>query len=462
MRYFITLLCFHLIILSSCSSETGFTITSHISGLPDSKIFLASIRGDAYKIIDTAYLKKGVCIFSISNKIQTGMLKIIPEASLKQESRNKTLNYIDIIFNNENVNLKSVYPFLQDSLGILESKENKIYYDYLKKTGTIQSKLDLIQPLLAQYPVNDEFYTSIVQKYNSLQNDKQNLIKQTTESNKGTYAAKLIAMQQSPYIDAHVPELQQQEFNKQHYFEKLDFSDERLINSNAYTHNIVQYLLLYRNPKLTQPELEKQFMLAVDTILAHVNQNDKVYDFILSYLMDGFEKFNMQAVQKHIVDNYTSKTCESNNKNTLQRRLDAGKMIPGSIAPDISTFGLQHNEIRLSKLSHNYILLVFWASWCPNCEETLPQIKKWYESKSIDLEVLAISIDTLASDWKKAISKNSYNWLNACDLKGWDGKASQDYNLYATPTMFLLDRNRKIIAKPISYEEFNRVVYRLQ
>ena len=49
-------------------------------------------------------------------------------------------------------------------------------------------------------------------------------------------------------------------------------------------------------------------------------------------------------------------------------------------------------------------------------------------------------------------------YLNVSDQKGWDGKAAGDYFIYATPTMFVLDSNKKIIGKPVNYDELKSFV----
>jgi thiol-disulfide isomerase/thioredoxin len=132
------------------------------------------------------------------------------------------------------------------------------------------------------------------------------------------------------------------------------------------------------------------------------------------------------------------------------------KMTVGQTAPDISTTDPLKKEIKLSSIAKPYTLVVFWASWCPTCEELLPKLETWYKSKIMDMEILAISIDTTGTDWKNALAKNSYTFLHGCDLKGWNGKAAEDLCIYATPTMMILDRYRKIIAKPLSFEDFAR------
>ncbi len=92
----------------------------------------------------------------------------------------------------------------------------------------------------------------------------------------------------------------------------------------------------------------------------------------------------------------------------------------------------------------------------------IPKLKEWYvEDREIDMEIFAISIDKKLSDAKTIIYKNQLPWINCYEPGGWKGKAASDYNLYATPTMLILDRDRKILSKPITFFEFKRDVHKL-
>jgi thiol-disulfide isomerase/thioredoxin len=139
------------------------------------------------------------------------------------------------------------------------------------------------------------------------------------------------------------------------------------------------------------------------------------------------------------------------------------KMAPGKIAPDIITEDINGNLIALSESEHKYTMVLFWASWCPHCKSMIPELKEWYKKNTeIDLEIMAISIDTARTEWQKTVTENQLPWINCNEPSGWDGKAAVGYNLYATPTMFILDRERKILAKPVTFYEFSLDVDKLK
>ncbi|MFA6027302.1 MAG: TlpA disulfide reductase family protein, partial [Ignavibacteriaceae bacterium] len=218
----------------------------------------------------------------------------------------------------------------------------------------------------------------------------------------------------------------------------------------------IEYLTYYRNPQLPKELLEKEFMKGIDSVISHAKVNAIVYQHVVEYLLDGFKKFGFDKVLDYIVDNYVIKDdlcLEEKLGNTIQRRIDQNKkLFIGAVAPNISMVDISGKSFELYKSKKEKVLLVFYASWCPHCKIIMPQINELLKMKK-NFEVVAVSLDTNREEWKKFIEKNKLNFIHVSDLKGWDGDAAKEYFIYATPTMFLLDSAKKIIAKPITFEE---------
>jgi len=117
------------------------------------------------------------------------------------------------------------------------------------------------------------------------------------------------------------------------------------------------------------------------------------------------------------------------------------------------------SQMKLSNVSAEYTLVLFWASWCPHCESLLSVLKGVYdEYRDKGLEILAISIDKERTEWQNAISKEHYRWINYSELKGGEGKAATEYGVWSTPRMYLLDMDKRIIAKPLTVEELKESI----
>ena len=192
-----------------------------------------------------------------------------------------------------------------------------------------------------------------------------------------------------------------------------------------------------------------------------------MYKHIVEYLLDGFKKFDFDNVINYIFDNYVIKDdicLDEKLETALERRIQQNKLFkPGFIVPNIEMNDASGSIVKLSNLNVEKTLIIFYASWCPHCKDMLPQIYKLYkDQKENKFEVMAVSIDTSKTDWLNFIKTNKLDWLNVSDLKGWEGKAAVDYFIYATPTMFLADKENKLIKIITGIEELKNYIQTLQ
>ncbi len=457
------ILSFISVLICLSSFAQSFNITASIINLPGDKIILTRFRGDHLYTVDSLQSTSTDFQFTIPQNFPPGLYRLILGKNQHTEYMRESSPRIDLIFNKENILIESDFNFLFDSLKIIESEENKIYYTFLREFEQLEYRKHQVYPLLNNYPKETQFYKQVISEFHKVQHDQSQLIERMCTKHSNTYAAKLIGMHKTPFLDGSWTEMERVIHMREHFFDELDFTDTLLINSNIYTQKIINYLSLYRNPSLMQSDQEDLFIEAVDHILSNTNMDPKVFDFVLEYLIDGFEQFKFEKVLNHIADNYLDESCETEDEVLLRKRLEAyQRMAIGKTAPNIIIEDIEGNLRALSELAHNYTLVLFWASDCPHCNNMIPKLKEWYvEDREIDMEIFAISIDKKLSDAKTIIYKNQLPWINCYEPGGWKGKAASDYNLYATPTMLILDRDRKILSKPITFFEFKRDVHKL-
>ena len=101
-----------------------------------------------------------------------------------------------------------------------------------------------------------------------------------------------------------------------------------------------------------------------------------------------------------------------------------------------------------------YVLLLFWDTDCPHCQAAAGELIDFYHQHKKDgFEIVGLALNDSEKVWLNYISEHNIDWLNFLEPGGWQGKAAMDYNIQSTPSMFLLDKNKVIVAKPVDVNE---------
>ena len=128
---------------------------------------------------------------------------------------------------------------------------------------------------------------------------------------------------------------------------------------------------------------------------------------------------------------------------TIQSR----KLVTGAEFPQFSYIDESGKKWALNDAKGKKgTLVIFWASWCGPCRKEIPELKKihqLYKSKGINL--VSISTDHDIAAWRLAMKQEAMPWLNLSNLPGDYKLINSTYNLYAIPSVYLLDSENKIV-----------------
>lgn len=426
-----------------------YSISGTIAGLEYEKVYLMKLMGEKRQIVDTAQTDQtGAFTFVLPEYTESGMYVVI----------NGPGKAVELIYNQENIQFSTSGFNDADGIQIISSVENLIYYDYMGIKGMNMYKLDVLKTLIQNYPPNDEFFMDAISQYNFLKKQLNDRIDELVSSNPNTLASRYLTADRPMIVDLMLPPDEQNIYEKKHYFDNVDFSDTMLVNSTILTSKVVQYLSLFQNEANSQEELEDFMLIGVDTVLTHAQENQIIYEFLADFLINGFESIGFEKGLEHIADiNYLNNFCENTEKKLkLENKIELIKKLAiGKAAPEINTTDISGNTVNLAEIKAKKTLILFWASWCPHCDEIMPVINSYYGDKS-KLEVIAISIDESREDLMKSLDSSDYGWINIAELKGWDGAIVEEYGIVATPSVFILDENKNIIGKPLGKKEIEK------
>lgn len=154
----------------------------------------------------------------------------------------------------------------------------------------------------------------------------------------------------------------------------------------------------------------------------------------MDMIMGGFS----EAVKKSLYYEHLNKLY------TTLKRVAISQPAPAFSIPD--TAG---NMVKLEDFLGKYVLIDFWASWCPPCRAANPELIKVYEQfADRDFTIVGISVDEDELRWKNAIETDRLPWINLSEVNGWGG-ITETYGVKAVPQNFLLDPDGIIIEKNI-------------
>lgn len=135
--------------------------------------------------------------------------------------------------------------------------------------------------------------------------------------------------------------------------------------------------------------------------------------------------------------------------NAMKEREEKGKNTAvGAKAPNFSAPDPEGKELALTDVMGKVTLIDFWAAWCKPCRAENPNVVKVYEKyKDKGLNIIGVSLDRKAEDWKNAIEDDGLTWNQVSNVAYFNDPVAKLYNVEAIPAAFLLDENGIIVAK---------------
>ena len=237
-------------------------------------------------------------------------------------------------------------------------------------------------------------------------------------------------------------------------FRNINFSDPQLYSSGLVYDLIERQFWSIQNSRLDEISKFKEMVASVDIILDSVKKNEKLYNDLVKYLFQYFEKYSLFTASEYIALKALNQKEVTLNSALVNKLESYRKMRVGNMAPNFELVGdvlkngvVVKKTIRLADINAKYKLVIFGGSWCNQCRSEMIQLLPRYNNwRSKGLEVVFISLDTDKKEFENFTAP--FPFYSACDYKKWETQAAKDYYVSSSPTIFLLDGNNKIILRP--------------
>lgn len=251
-------------------------------------------------------------------------------------------------------------------------------------------------------------------------------------------------------------------YHQKHFLDHVDLSDDRLIYTPIYTLKMNQFL--DKNIKQESNEISK----AVDFVIAKTKDNLTSQEFTTNYLARKYhqrknypiyERVYVELINRHFLES----GYEWINNEMISHATDEYKRyFPASLgekAPNISGVNTSNKAIDLYNTSNDYTILYLYDYECPLCKKLIPSIKKLMGIYDyLNLNTFAFCFGENKDDWKDYVSRNKLNkWSNVWD-ETQNSQITRNYNLDYTPSIFLLDKDKRIIGKNLNMSQLEKAL----
>jgi len=451
------------IIIGSEVYADGYRIQLKINGIRDTTVILAYYSGDKQYAKDTIRInKKGIGIIEGEEKLHGGIyLVVFPN-----------MNYFEMLISDEqNFSVETDTSDLLNSMKFTGSPENESFYQYQRYMKNQRDRSNELQKRLKENKDNADSAKIIKEQLKQLDKEVKETMKKIVKDNPNTFLGNFI----KALIRPEIPEFEIDEnvsnkdslkwiygfrYNKEHYLDNIDFSDERLLRTPIFHNKINDYFTknLYQIPDSIMPEVEK--------VIEKARANEEVFKYVLNYLLNhflsskimGLDEVFVNIAEKYYLSGQATWVDSTSLSKISEKVMKLKPNLIGNIAPDLLMATSTGEYAYLHQVNAKYTILYFWEPNCGHCKEETPKLHKIYENfKDKGVEVFAVYTQYKKEEWLNYINEHGLNWINTFDPYH-STNFRNLYDVYSTPVMYVLNEKKEIIAKRISTESLEKML----
>ncbi len=476
---------------TTIQAQSGYEIIFNAKNSKDSIAYLTYYQFDKNYIKDTCLVaKKGRIIFKGNTKLDTGIYTIV--------SQQKTI-YFDFFVDEHNQFLEfknDASPDNIQTLEIVNSSSQKAFVDYLKFVSHQNSDfMNFKNGLILK---NKQDTLRLTEKQKEIELEISNYENDFYEKNKSSFIGDVInlkiekILKDVPIASNGRPDsIKVYNYYKKHYWDNVNFTSNATMRNPFFYNKLKRYIesVVIQNPD--------SLIVEVDEIFSKTNKGSDLRKILLAHFLNSFETSKIMGFDKvfvHLSDRYLKLGegagiyQDDSVVNSIIKRADLLKpLLIGSIAPELYTIKandfaiinrMGFNTVKdsddvtkkyyanvdeiskmfvtLHSIVADHIILVFWDVDCSHCQSEIPKLLEVYKNliKS-GKNVKVFSVYTMHDGekfLKYTIEKGLTDWINVYD-GAYINNLVNKYDIYSTPVIYILDKNKTIKAKRIGIDQ---------
>ncbi|MBA2499009.1 MAG: DUF5106 domain-containing protein [Chitinophagaceae bacterium] len=446
----------------------GYEIKVKLTPFKNQYIYLGSYYGKQLPIVDSALLNdEGEAVFKGNDPLGGGIYLVgYPDKS----------GFFEIL-----VDKQQQFSIVADTSDVLKnirftnSPDNVLFNQYQQFMQQKGRSLDSAMQLRKTNPESAELKEHIEKTNEEIKTFRHRILNNEPNS---MMAFLLTAMREPevPLADKHpggkYDSVYAYKYYKDQYWEGVNFFDDRLARTPFFENKLDRY---FEQIVVQQPD---SIIKEIDWMMGYASANEEMQKFLMLKFINRYlnQKYMWEdAVFVHLYTKYLSQKdypwlTENGKKTITDRAYNLMANIFGNPAADINLPDSTGKNVSLYSVEAPFTVVFIWDPTCGHCKEVAPKIDSLYNNKwkkaGIKIYALAKETDGSKSDWLKYISENKLQWQHVYYSKEADKARinagtpgySQLYDVQSFPTIYLLDKEKRIIAKKLAFDQIDEIL----
>ena len=435
---------------TSLKAADGYEIRVQVDGVINDTLFLGFHYGDKQMLRDTALVDaKGRAAFKGEEALDRGVYLVITP---------KKKYFELIISDDQKFEASTDTSNLSGNLKVKGSKENEIFYDYISFLNKVRSDAESLKTQIAEEKDPAEkarLQEELGKKDVEIKEKRSNIY----QENPDLLVTDILRSNDEPVIpeapvlaDGSIDSTFRVRYFKEHYFDSIDFEEVGMVRSP-----VLQKKMTYYLDKLNYP-VPDSVKIACDYLIDLASANEEIRKWTTNFMVNKYAAskiMGMDAVYVHLVEKYyESGLADWIDDASLYRMTERAKtlrpILIGQASPPLKLKDRDGEWVDMLSLPQEYIVIMFWDPDCGHCKKAMPALKEFYEVYSPQgVEIYSVATEQEEEKWLKYLDENEMPWINVADFE-FRNNFREVFDVRGTPRIFVLDKERKIIAKQIA------------
>jgi hypothetical protein len=459
-----------LLYLLKAYPQGGYSIHLRLKPYTGGKVYLGYYYGKIRALADSAQLDAGGnAVFSGKDRLPGGVYFIV--------SPGRTVLFELLLDSLQQFSVAADTTDLPGSVVFTGSPDNTVFQDYTRFTAARGKEITAAQKQLAtaHSKADSNRLREKMKKANAdIQEERQNLAAKYPNS----LLAALFRLLKEPVIP---PATRQPggkydsvfayRFFKDHYWDGVDFSDARLSRTPVFEPKLDKYF-----HDLVPPDPDS-ISREADQMLLEARVSKPMFQYLLVYFVQKYvnpEYMGQDAVFVHLFEKYINTGqaeffTEKYRKFLDNRAYSLMANLIGQPAANLEMVDTAGRSRNLYDVNAPFIVICFWDPTCSHCKEIVPRVDSIFQAKwkGEGVQLYGVMVDGGNEAWLQFIKDhNLAGWIHVYETKEHQEageKAGQPnyrqlYDVYQTPILYLLDKDKRIVAKKLTYQQIDEVI----